>query len=265
MERELEKFDALFEETKHLQSIYRNKLAALSELKQSLLQKAFVGELMANNVVAFQKTAKQHGVDTTSPEFTAHMMAYGYHWHEGQRRNLSYGRVKAQKFLHLAESVANVDLGRQPIKDAAGPNDFQHMLRAEEWAKSQQYFEFTPKRTGNGYDFKKLSNYNKSINSALAAVKPYRDQLEKILGLMLPMNTQQAEVFATVHAAWNNLILNHAEVTDETIIYEARENWHQNKMDIPVERFQKAIRQIKSNGLIPDGKAKRVMGQENLF
>ena len=41
----VEKLDALSEETKRLEAIYERKKAALAELKQSLLQKAFAGEL----------------------------------------------------------------------------------------------------------------------------------------------------------------------------------------------------------------------------
>lgn len=39
------KFDALYCKTKELESVYRQKLAALEELKKSILQKAFSGEL----------------------------------------------------------------------------------------------------------------------------------------------------------------------------------------------------------------------------
>ena len=41
----VEKLDALSEETKRLEAISARKQAALTELKQSLLQKAFAGEL----------------------------------------------------------------------------------------------------------------------------------------------------------------------------------------------------------------------------
>ena len=41
----VEKLDALSEETKRLEAIYERKKTALAELKQSLLQKAFAGEL----------------------------------------------------------------------------------------------------------------------------------------------------------------------------------------------------------------------------
>jgi type I restriction enzyme S subunit len=42
-------------ETQRLEAIYRQKLAALNELKQSILQKAFTGELTADT----PKTVKE--------------------------------------------------------------------------------------------------------------------------------------------------------------------------------------------------------------
>ena len=44
----VQKFAALATETQRLETIYRQKLAALNELKQSILQKAFTGELTAD-------------------------------------------------------------------------------------------------------------------------------------------------------------------------------------------------------------------------
>jgi len=44
------------------------------------------------------------------------------------------------------------------FKDAAGPNDFPHMLKAEEWAKERRFFEFVSRGGGKGYDFKKLAD-----------------------------------------------------------------------------------------------------------
>jgi type I restriction enzyme, S subunit len=43
------KLNKLSSETQHLESIYRQKIAALNELKQSILQKAFTGELTADH------------------------------------------------------------------------------------------------------------------------------------------------------------------------------------------------------------------------
>jgi hypothetical protein len=79
------------------------------------------------------------------------------------------------------------------------------------------------------------------------------------------MNSREVEVFATVHAAWNNLVLDKAKITDELIVREARENWHAKKHAIPAEEFKKAIRAIRDKRLVPDGSAKRVGGQDMLL
>lgn len=102
------------------------------------------------------------------------------------------------------------------------------------------------------------------IGGALEAVKPFKNKLDKVLALMMPMNTREAEVLATVHAAWNNLLLDNVAITDDAIIYEARENWTESKRSIPESEFRKAITTIRTSGIIPDGTAKRVTGQESL-
>jgi len=54
----VEKFNFLLTETQRLESIYRQKLAALNELKQTILQKAFTGELTADTANQATKTAE---------------------------------------------------------------------------------------------------------------------------------------------------------------------------------------------------------------
>ena len=51
--------DGLSVEVQRLEGIYRNKLAALNELKQSILQKAFTGELTADTANQTIEAAKQ--------------------------------------------------------------------------------------------------------------------------------------------------------------------------------------------------------------
>ena len=53
------KLDDLKTETQRLEIIYRQKIAALNELKQSILQKAFTGELTADTANQTTKAAKE--------------------------------------------------------------------------------------------------------------------------------------------------------------------------------------------------------------
>ncbi len=254
----------LSNQTQRLEAIYKQKLADLAELKQSLLQKAFAGELTASSVVAFPKTSRAvESVDTTTPEFTANVICLSQHLHAKQDRGKTFGRVKAQKELHLTESIGRIDLGRIAVKGNFGPNDSAHMRGAENWAKEQKFFEFVKRPEGKrGYDFIKLARYDEMRVKAFAMIKPYRDRLEKVADLLIWKDTEQAEVFATVHAAWNNLIIDNAEITDDAIIYEARENWHSDKLNIDKSKFKTAIQEIKQKNLQPDGSAKYVGKQQ---
>lgn len=234
-----------------LEKVYSDKLTALDELKKSILQKAFSGELTIEH-------------QTSSPEYSANVMADAYFQHAANRRDKTFGHVKAQKLLHLTESIAGIELGRNPIKDAAGPNDFAHMEKAEDWAKQQQFFEFKLRPTG-GYDFIKLDRFEELMLAANKAIEPNREALSEIVHLLIPMNKIDGEVFATVHAAWNNLILNGDDITNEAIVWEARENWHPDKMKIPRDVFFSMLQLIKDKNLIPDGTAKRVIGTDRLL
>lgn len=247
-------------ETQRLESLYQRKLTALDELKKSLLHQAFSGQLTsAKRTNASLPAALQ----TTTPEFTANVICLAYARHVLQKREKTFGRVKEQKVLHLVESIARIDLGRHPMKDAAGPNDFQHMLKAEEWAKAHNVFEMV-KREG-GYDFKKLSAFDEHLSRVRQALAPYLPQLQSVMDILVPMDKEEAEVFATVHAAWNNLLIDRRKVTDDAIVSAARDDWHADKTDIPKDKFRAAIALIRQKNLVPDGSAKYVGGQQTLL
>ncbi|WP_428629953.1 restriction endonuclease subunit S [Sphingopyxis sp.] len=241
---------------------YESRLLQLAALKQSLLHRAFTGELTV--AVATQNTSVAND-NFAKPQGTAQIIAFAYRRHQMQGQQQTYGRVKAQKSLHLVESIGGIDLGRQPMKDAAGPNDFPHMLCAEEWAEAQGFFKFVPRASGNGYDFKKLANYDALWADTVAATERVATALEKAIDPIVPMVSLDAEVFATVHAAWNNLIRDDVAITDDTIVKAARDDWHSAKLKIPEHKFREAIRTIKAKGMEPDGRAKYVGGQVKLI
>nr|WP_205600904.1 restriction endonuclease subunit S [Halomonas socia] len=261
----VELINEITEETRRLEAIYQKKLTALAELKQSLLQKAFSGELTAGNVVPITSAKESSAPPTTdSPAFAAHIMAVAYHWHESRGKNKTFGHVKAQKTLHLVEALSRIDLGRAPVKDAAGPNDFAHMRTAEKWARENDYYEFVQRPEGKrGYDFVKGKRYSEWLARALDAVEPYKSALDRVVSLLMPLDTQKAELVATVYAAWNNLLLDGHKPTEADIVHEARDNWHPDKQRYTRQQFHEAIARLRSHGMVPTGAGKRVTGQES--
>jgi type I restriction enzyme S subunit len=243
------------EATLLLQKLCRDKLAELAALKQSLLQRAFSGELARRVAPANDNFA--------TLEFAANIVAFAYERHVAKNRIRNFGTVKAEKILHMVEAVGGIDLGRQPVRQPAGPDDAQHRHATWDWARSREFFGFEL-RSGGGHDFVKLPAYEAMIAVAQNAIEGVSPLVVNAIELMVDMDRDFAELVATTYAAWNNLILDRCTITDVAIVRAARDEWHQDKLRFDPSRFHDAIRFIRSNNFVPDGSAKRVGGQEQL-
>jgi hypothetical protein len=203
--RIVEALDGLFESGRQLASICQRKLTALEELKKSLLHQAFTGELTKGSapvVIPFPVTVA--GLSTT--DLHAGLLALAYQAHEQANKQKHFGHVKAEKFSHCVEAIAGIDLGREPLKDAAGPNDFKRLKKVEYRAEKAGYFTFHERAQG-GYTFTKGPQFDSIISKTRTALGGLNQKVDDLIQLMLPMDTEEAEVFATVHAAWNNLLI----------------------------------------------------------
>jgi type I restriction enzyme S subunit len=254
----VETLDQLREETQRLGRIYECKLDALEELKKSLLDKAFSGELTTEPrksvVIPFPRTIP----NITTTDLHAGILAIAYQLHERQAKQGYFGHVKAEKVSHMVEAHLGIDLGRHPVKDAAGPDDYPHLKRVEHRAKNAGFFLF--RRTeGSGYKLAKCRRFDFLIRKTRLALGDRNPEIDALLNLMLPMDTDQSEILATVYAAWNNLLIERHSITDEAIVLEARENWHPDKLNIERDRFFKAIKWMKKQGVIPTGKGNKVV------
>jgi type I restriction enzyme, S subunit len=143
------------------------------------------------------------------------------------------------------------------VKDAAGPNDYPHLKRVEHRARLAGFFDFHRVK-GARYRVRKYRHFEELIGRTREKLGDRSREVDSLLQLMLPMDTQQAEIVCTVYAAWNNLLLDRQQITDEGIVLEARENWHPDKLKIPREQFFAAIEWLRKEGIVPVGKGKKV-------
>jgi type I restriction enzyme S subunit len=251
------KFDALRAQTQRLESIYKQKLASLDNLKQSLLKEALAGQL-SDQLPEFALAPPASTKGSVTPiNLHAGILAMAHQMHEKHGKLQLFTHVKAEKIAHMIEARLGFDLGRKPVKDAAGPNDFNHLNKVEHRARNANYFDF--KRVdGGAYSVQKLDRFDRLIAKTHAALDDRLPEVERLLRWMLPMKVQQAEIVATVFAAWNNLLLDGTTPTDEQIVHEARENWHANKLNIERQKFFAAVKWLREQGVVPEGKGKRV-------
>jgi restriction endonuclease S subunit len=252
-----QRFRDFSDETQRLESICQQKLAALDELKKSLLHQAFSGELTGQSRRSVVIPFPTRIPNITTTDLHAGILAMAFQLHENEGKLKHFGHVKSEKIAHMVEAYIGIDLGRTPVKDAAGPNDYQHLKRVEHRARMAGFFDF--KRVNGGrYHVKKYRHFEGLIERTQEKLGDRRREVDSLLQLMLPMDTQKAEIFCTVYAAWNNLLLDRQQPTDESIVFEARENWHPDKLNIPREQFFTAIDWLRKNGVIPAGKGKKV-------
>lgn len=248
IERVRDKCDALA-------SVHARKLAALDELKRSLLHHAFTGRLTAPRpkpLRAAQRTRLMSPLDRH-----AGVLAIAHRIHVKHGRERTFGRVKAEKVAHLVEAHLGIDLGRRPLKDQAGPYDREQRRSVQRRARAAGYFVFEGSRD-TGYHVRELPNFDALVERTRADLGDRYADVERLVELMLPMRMHHAEVFATTYAAWNNLLLNGRPATDADIVHEARENWHPRKLRIPPEHFLRTIAWMRRRSVTPSGTGKRV-------
>ena len=247
--------------SRRLETIYTQTLANLDELKQSLLQKAFTGELTQSKTISFIHAPERFptaiaGISTT--DLHAGILGLAYLAHERPKAK-HFGHVKGEKVAHLVENLIGIDLGRSPIKDAAGPNDFTHLKKVESRARNAGFFDV--KRQDDRYVLKPKAKFDKLIEKTKNCLGERLEEIESLLEVMAKMTTRQAEIFATTFAAWNNLLIAGQSCDDDAIVLEARENWHPKKLKIDRAKFLRSIGWMRDHGFEPQGIGK-VVGEK---
>lgn len=163
--------------------------------------------------------------------------------------------IKCEKMSHLVESHLQIPLGRNPVKDAAGPDDYPRLKKVEHRAKWAGYFAVQKNHVGHTYTSSK--NAGTAIQKFETGLSDdQKKQVDQLLELFLNFDLEASEIVATVYAAWNNLIIQgNKSPTDQQIVQEARYNWSSRKLTLEEDRFYKAIEWMKQEeiNIIPVG------------
>lgn len=169
-------------------------------------------------------------------------------------RRPTFGRVQLEKCLYLAEAYVGVDLEGEFKRAAAGPLDAEYLYKLESAAHKNGWFV---KRTIGGD--KTRHTYHPGAKSAqlLAAADKYlgagKARMDFLLGWMEKFDTERAEIVATLFAAWSDLFRAGHPATDDAIITEVRDNWHESKKRFEPDRLRTALGWMRKHTLVPLG------------
>lgn len=223
---------------------------------QSLLHRAFSGEL-ATSPIELQIVDQVKSVKHSRGIFYRRAAIDAYLIHSlADDKNL--GRTKIEKITHLLEYHCGLDLEREPIRDAAGPNDYVSRRKVESLAAKQHWYSASQASERWGVRYEAGANITSALPIAKRIFGKHQSVVDGLIALMRPLDTKQCEIAATLYAAWNDLLLASPNPTDDEIITEVHDNWHPSKKTIPVDRWMKGLRWLRQSGLVPRGVGKPV-------
>lgn len=167
------------------------------------------------------------------------------------------GRVKMAKILYLADAHLKLSLNGSYVREAAGPLDqrllYNEKVGVEAIASKHSYFNTIKTKDGLGNRYVRSSNFEAGLKRAVTQLYDKIDNINWLIKLMSPLDTERSEIVATLYACWNDLKNRKPIVSDDEIVNDFRKNWHISKERFQPERIQRALGWMKDVGLIPDG------------
>jgi len=262
----VEKVEALMTTCRTLEAEIEHARTHAAHLLQAVLREAFSGERVAQDANDNPAPANTNVIpfpvrigSISATDLHAGILAMAYQHHEQNPKHLvHFGHVKAEKIAHLVEAHLGIDLERMPVKAAAGPNDYPHLKKVESRARKANWFVVRQQKADGAYVFHKERGFDALLGKIAEALGERATEVDALIKLLLPLNTRQAEIVATLYAAWNNLLLLGRTSSDEDIVYEARENWHASKLEIEREKFFNGLEWMRKQGLAPVGRGRYV-------
>ena len=169
----------------------------------------------------------------------------------------TFGRVKFQKTLHLSEAHLGIDeVEGQYYRKAAGPFDPGMMRSVHSQLKKQGWI------TAEQREGKKGTQYRRGAK--IDAYKTYFDRyfgdkkeaIDGLLTLIGRMDTKQAEIVSTSFAAWNDLLIEGRNPSDDEIVNLIWNDWNASKRNIARKRWYAALDWMRSKGIVPQRRGK---------
>jgi len=186
----------------------------------------------------------------------------------GKLANTQYfGRTAAAKVMYLAQAHVGLTLDFHPERQAAGPLD-KWIYDFERQGKRQGWFEVNEKTLASGKkkaDYRCLSALSEPAAKAEALMSVEQQaEFDRLIYALADKKTEDVEVIATLFAVWNDFLIDGIQPTDEQIIAEVRENWHERKARFSPAELGRWLDWLRSKKLVPQGRPPRTVQQPRL-
>jgi type I restriction enzyme S subunit len=161
----------------------------------------------------------------------------------------TFGHVKFEKMIFLVEHLCDVDTGSTYHRDAAGPYDNRAMRSIDSQLRKQKWFD--ARKIEDRYRYVPMTNRGKHkeyFERYFAGISPAFDT---VIDMFRSLKTEKCEIVATLFAAWSDLLRQEGPISDDAIVNEVLNNWHESKKRIPEDRWRKALSWMRDHGFVP--------------
>lgn len=176
----------------------------------------------------------------------------------------TFGQVKLQKVIYLAEYIAQLEeIDSHPKRHVNGPYDPKLIDQVEIQMKELEWYKAVPrKNVGKAYEPLPRAEKAQSILTKLWPDKA--PIIEKLINQMQTWKTERCERFATLYAAWNDLLIWGEKPADQAILDQVLNHWHPDKKKILLDSWKESLAWIRDNGYAPTGFGRSTSALPNL-
>lgn len=231
----------------------KSRLAAAQEASARLLNAAMDAALnpASAKIIAFPSHAEREARRIAVGCYAIHKLA--------DKRY--FGRTAEMKLLYLADAHVGLQLGIEPERKQAGPLD-PWIYEFERLAAVQGWFSTVESDSGGKVTYQAGAGLQAQADKAagLFAAGQCRE-FDRLLDLFADKTTEEAEIIATLFAAWNDFLIDGLPASNDAIITEVRENWHPAKARFAPKTLVKWLAWMRENKLVPRGLGPRTLQQ----
>jgi type I restriction enzyme S subunit len=163
----------------------------------------------------------------------------------------TFGHVKCEKVIYLADRLCKVDTGSHYHRDAAGPYDNRALRSIDSQLKKQQWFD--AQKVDGRYRYLPMAKRGEHKQYFDRYFGKAQSVFDQIIDTFRSMRTEQCEIVATLFEAWHDLLERQQPVSDDAIVHEVLNNWHDSKRRIDEDRWRKALDWMRKKGFVPEG------------
>jgi hypothetical protein len=181
--------------------------------------------------------------------------------HRGLTGRKVLGRKKVEKLVHVIETHLDLDLGRRPVRAAAGPLDMERHKAVCRIAEVRDIFRaIEPEIAAASEDdttnlreavrFEPLGRFDQAVNEAATALGDRSGEVDGLIAHLMKLNPAQAEIVATLYAVWNDQIRSGNSPRDEEL-FRGVWAWHPDKAKFTQTEMFVELAWMRQVGIVP--------------